>query len=210
MKWLLLFGLALCTGCMPMVQHGPWIYSGPSGAVGAAGGAVAEVSTNAWDAGPLFDFGAGLRVGIPFNDSTHQGVSLGARLPLIGFLALDGSNADGIFQVINFDGYVTGPRLGELHTAAGVTLSGYHYMPYVQLGRFEKRYGTVALMRVRDLDLTVLSYGVTWVRHAGEQTLSHVTLLGGYAGRWQNSEDMAFVAIGINFEFIRKNARTGS
>ena len=198
-------------GCFPVVQHGPWVQPGMSGAVGATGALVGAVGddTDREFAGYL-NFDGGLRIGIPIiNESTLQGVSFGAQLPLVGLLWIEGDDDDDLLTFLNFDGYVSGPNIGHRNSAAGVMLSRYHVTPYVQFGEYDKWYGTLAVTTARENnDLFMIAPSFTQLRRMGRNTVSHVTYTVGYGST--GDERSVVAGVSIMFEFHRKNARTGS
>ncbi|HET9439659.1 MAG TPA: hypothetical protein VFO52_05790 [Longimicrobiales bacterium] len=209
MKWLLL-GCLLCTGCLPVVQHGPWVRHGYSGALGGSGALVANFEDGP-DFGAFINFEGGLRAGFTAHDSSYKGASLGVQLPLVAFLDIDDTDDDlGFLRFINIDGYFTGPEVGNgLITAAGATVSNYHFMPYVQLGHYDDWYATLAVSLPRESDLFIVAPSYTSVRRAGTHTVSQATITVG-AGQGEG-ESLFFIAgVSIIFEFHRKNARTGS
>ena len=203
MKLVVLAVSLLTAACMPVVQHGPWVQRGYSGNLGASGGAMTEIEGSAAIA-PFFSFDGGMRVGITPNDSSHSGAAIGVQLPLMALLAMGDGDDEGPFgflQFINLDGYVTGPRISGLHTAAGVTASNYHYMPYLQAGRYDKGYGSLALMIARDPEFVMFAPSYTTVERQGAGSTRHVTIT---AGVGNNGDETLFMAgFTLIFEFHR-------
>ena len=203
MRFAVLLAAALCTGCMPVVQHGPWVHRGYSGSLGASGGASTELDGPA-TIQPFFSFEGGMRVGITPADSSHEGASIGVQLPLLSVLAALDASEDAPFAFLQFlqlEGYVTAPRVGGLHTAAGLTASNFHYMPYVQAGRYDDWYSTVALMVARDPDFMMIAPSYTTVARSSPGTLRHVTLT---AGVGTTGDETLFMAgFTLIFEFHR-------
>jgi hypothetical protein len=206
MRWLLLAAVALCSGCVPVVQHGPWVRPGLSGSL--SGGAGAGVNVDG-GAGPFFTFDGSMRASVQTNDSLHTGVSLGVQLPLMALLAFgeeDSSDEPFAFlHLLHLDGYVTGPVVNGIHTAAGLTVSEFHVMPYVQAGRYDRDYVSFAAMFMRESDVVIAAPSYTWLRRIGDQTLSAITLTAGM-GRGEG-ETVFLGGLTIGFEFHGKNAR---
>jgi hypothetical protein len=205
MRWLVLVAALLWSGCVPVVQHGPWVRRGMSGTL--SGGAGIGASTDG--AGPFFTFDGSMRAAVQTNDSLHTGVSLGLQMPLIALLAVgDASEANepfGFLRLLHFDGYVTGPVFNGVNTAAGLTVSEYHVMPYVQAGRYDRDYVSFAAMFVRESGVIIAAPSYTMLRRNGDQSLTMITLTTG-VGRG-DSETVFLGGITLGLEFHGKNAR---
>ena len=207
MRWLLLVAAVLCSGCVPVVQHGPWVRPGVSGSISGGAGVSADFADGA--AGPFFTFDGSMRAAVQTNDSLHTGVSLGLQMPLLGLLVIgEESDPDEPFEfvrLLQLDGYVTGPVVNGINTAAGLTISEFHVMPYVQAGRYDRDYISLAAMFVRESDVVIAAPSYTWLRRIGDQTLSAITLTAGM-GRGEG-ETVFLGGLTIGFEFHGKNAR---
>ena len=206
MRCALLLAL-LCSGCMPVVQHGPWVRPGSSGAVGSTAGVAAEYGEFG-SVSPFFSFEGGMRVGITPRDTSYQGVALGVQLPVIALFADAFESGDdrlfGFLQYLNLDGYVTGPRSGDLRTAVGLTASAYHFMPYVQAGKLDEWYGTLGVIKLKETGAILIAPSYTNLRRVTPRTVSHVTYT---AGIGMGGDDVAFLlGLSFIFEFHRKNA----
>ena len=180
MRFVLLLVL-LCSGCMPAVQHGPWVRPGLSGAIGGSAGVAGDVDA-AGELQPFFSFDGGMHLGITPEDSTYRGASVGLHLPLISLFANAFNETDAAFgfaRFINIDAYVTGPQAKELRTAGGLTVSRFHTMPYLQIGKLDDWYGTLAAMFIRDSGVVIVAPSFTDVRRSGNQTVSHLTFTAG-------------------------------
>ena len=206
MRFALLLAL-LCSGCMPVVQHGPWVRRGGSGSIGGTAAVAADFGEDG-SAAPFFSFEGGMRAGWTPTDSSNNGASLGLQLPVVALFAdafEDGTDqAFGFLQFLNLDGYVTGPRLGKHLTAAGLTLSRYHAMPYIQFGKLDDWYGTASLLLMREDNTIIFAPSFTDVRRTGERSVTHLTFT---AGMGMGGDEVAFIAgLSLIFEFHRKNA----
>lgn len=203
---LALVACAWFAGCFPVVQHGPWVRPGMSGAAGGTGALIAPVGNDAEGFAGYLNFDGGLRIGVPFNRQTQQGISFGAQLPLTGLLWIEGDDDDDLLTFINFDGYVSGPMIGGRNTSAGAMVSRYHVTPYVQLGRYDKWYGTLAVTTGRNnTDFFMVAPSYTQLRRLGDRTLAHITYTLGFGGT--DSDKSVVGGISIMFEFHGKHAR---
>lgn len=191
-----------------MVQHGPWVRSGSSGSVGASVGIGANLADQP-ELGPFVNFEGGLRAGLTLDDSTHQGLSVGMQLPLVSLLLSEETDATfGFLEFVNVDGYVTGPRLGELDTSFGITASNYHFMPYVQAGRYDEWYATLAVSVPNDDVGVIIGPSYTSVNRKAPTWVAQATYTA--AIRTGARETIFMAGISLIFEFHRKNARSGS
>jgi hypothetical protein len=204
MRAVLLVALT-CSGCMPVVQHGPWVRHGTSGAVGGTAGVAAEYGEFG-SVAPFFSFEGGAHIGITPNDSSYKGVGIGVQLPVISLIAAGDSpeGANELFRYLNFDAYVTGPTTGETRTAIGATGSSFHLMPYVQAGRLDEWYGTLGVILLRDSEGLIIAPSFTQLRRNSSWNVTHVTYT---AGVGVGGDDVA-VLLGLSFifEFHGKNA----
>jgi hypothetical protein len=195
----------MCSGCVPVVQHGPWVRRGMSGTLSGGAG----ISANTDGASPFFTFDGSMRAAVQTNDSLHTGLSLGVQLPLMAVLAIgEESNVDdpfGFLRLLHFDGYVTGPVINGVNTAAGLTVSEFHIMPYVQAGRYDRDYVSFAAMFVRESDVFIAAPSYTMLRRNGERSSTMITLTAG-VGRG-DSETVFLGGITLGLEFHGKNAR---
>jgi hypothetical protein len=198
----------LCAGCMPIAQHGPWVRPGLSGSVGGSAAVAGDVGSDESSLSPFFSFDGGMRLGMPFNDTTHHGVSVGLHLPLLGVLAgaFDEQSDDfGVSQLLNVDAYVAAPAGGATSLGVGMTASRYHTMPYIQVGRLDQWYGTLGIMNLNETYTFIIAPSFTQVRRNTEQRVSHITLT---AGLGSGESEIAILAgISLIFEFHGKNAR---
>jgi hypothetical protein len=197
----------LCSSCMPVVQHGPWVRPGMSGAIGASAAVTGSFDGTA-GLQPFFSFDGGMRAGITPKDSTYDGLSVGVQLPLIALLADAYDESDDLFGFagfLNVDAYVTGPRINERRTAGGLAISRYHTMPYIQFGELDDWYGTLSVMLLRESDVVIVAPSFTDVRRTGDRSVSHLTLTAG-VGRG-DGETVFLAGLSLIFEFHGKNAR---
>jgi hypothetical protein len=200
--------MLLCSGCMPVVQHGPWVRRGASGAIGGTAGVAAEYGDGS-GVQPFFSFEGGMRAGITPNDSSHRGAAIGLQLPVIALFADAFETGDdqlfGFIRFLNADAYITGPTYGATRTSAGVTASSYHLMPYIQAGELDDWYGTLGVILLRESDAVIIAPSFTQVRRNNPTTVSHVTYT---AGLGVGGDDVAVIlGLSLIFEFHRKNAR---
>ena len=203
----LLLALVL-SGCVPVVQHGPWVRPGSSGSVGGSAGIAGDFGGEA-EFAPFISFEGGIRAGLPYNDSTRQGVGLGVQLPLFALL-VDDANSDtfDFLEYINLDGYFSGPMWGGRHTALGVIASRFHYMPYVQVGEYDDWFATVAVSVPTEANGVMIAPSYTKLRRNTETWVTQATYTA--ALRTGHGETIFMAGISLIFEFHRKNARTGS
>ena len=177
--------------------------------MGASFGVGASFAEGA-ELGPFVNFEGGFRAGLTLNDSTHRGFSVGVQLPLVSLLLSDGNHGGtfGFLEYVNLDGYFTGPRAGELDTSFGVTASRYHFMPYVQLGRYDEWYGTLAVSVPNDDVGVIIGPSYTSVNRKTATWVTQATYTA--ALRIGDGETIFMTGVSLIFEFHRKNARSGS
>lgn len=205
--WALLVVMAV-TGCVPVVQHGPWVRAGASGSIGGSAGVAGDFGDDT-EFAPFISFEGGMRVGLPYKDSTHQGIGLGAQLPLFALL-VDDANSDtfDFLEYINLDGYFSGPMWRERHTALGVVASRFHYMPYVQVGQYDDWFATLAVSVPNEASGILIAPSYTKLRRNTDTWVTQATYTA--ALRTGQGEAIFMAGISLIFEFHRKNARTGS
>jgi hypothetical protein len=207
MRAAVLIMVLLCSGCVPVVQHGPWVRRGISAAGGGTAGAAAEWNESGQIA-PLISFEAGVRAGITPNDSSSAGASLGLQLPLLSLLMeLEAPNNDELdfLRFVNLDGYIALPGPRQLHLGAGMTASNLHSMPYIQAGRLDQWYATLAIMFVRESDIVIVAPSYTVVRRQESWWAQHITFTAGYG---VSGDERVFMGgLSIMMELHGNNAR---
>jgi hypothetical protein len=208
MRAAVLIAALLCSGCVPVVQHGPWVRRGISAVGGGTAGAAAEWNESGQVA-PIISFEGGVRAGITPNDSSASGASLGLQLPLLSLLldvgAPDNDELD-FLQFVNLDGYIALPGPRQLHLGAGMTASNFHYTPYIQAGRLDKWYATLALMLIHESDIVIVAPSYTVVRRQDTWLVQHITLTAGF-GVNDDAERVLMGGLTIMMELHSKNAR---
>lgn len=194
------------SGCVPVVQHGPWVRDGYSGSVG---GSAVVVTDFEFDQGnriaPLISFDGGMRWGFANSDSTSDGVALGVQVPLLAFFVVGENDGDSFFsnllQFINFDGYIATRLTDEVDASFGITASSYHTMPYVQFGKYDKWYTTQAVVLATESTDWMWSPSFTWVQRGSGNTRTHFSLNGAIAS---GDNDVIWMAgFSIMFEMAR-------
>jgi hypothetical protein len=196
----------LASGCVPVVQHGPWVRDGYSGSVGGSAVAVTDFE---FDEGnriaPLISFDGGMRWGFANSDSTSDGFALGVQVPLLAFFVVNENDGDSFFsnflQFINFDGYIATRLSDELDGSFGITASSYHTMPYAQLGKYDKWYTTQAVVLTAESMDWMWSPSFTWVQRGRGNMRTHFSLNGAIAS---GEDELIWMAgFSIMFEMVR-------
>ncbi len=196
---------ALTSGCAPIVQHGPWVRRGISGTAGGTAGVASDL-IGGTAASPYISLDAGVRAGIAEHDSSRIAGALGLQLPMLSIALLtDIEDPVQITEFVSLDGYVAIPLLSGLHTAAGFTRSSLHSMPYIQIGAYERWFGTLAVMSMHRNDLMLIAPSFTSVERLNRGTVLHLTATVG-AGRDHEDETILMFGFGVQFEFHRKHA----
>jgi hypothetical protein len=207
MRHFAMIAVLLCGGCMPIAQHGPWVRPKLSGSVGGTA-AVAGDLDNDSRMQPFFSFDAGARVGFPLNDTTQHGFSIGLGLPLVAVLAdafRDYDDDWAIVQMLNVDAYGAFAAGPETNLAVGATVSRFHWMPYIQVGKLDDWYGTLGVLKINDTDTYLMAPSFTQVRRNSPGQVTHITFT---AGLGTGEDDIALLAgFSLIFEFHRNNAR---
>ncbi len=195
----------LASGCVPVVQHGPWVRDGYSGSVGGSAVAVTDFEFDGNRIAPLISFDGGMRWGFANSDSTSDGFAVGLQVPLIAFL-VSGQNTGGSFfsdflQFINVDGYIATRLTNEVDASFGITASSYHTMPYLQFGKYDKWYTTQAFMLATESTDWMWSPSFTWVQRGRGNTRTHFSINGAVATA---DDDVIWMAgFSIMFEMAR-------
>lgn len=153
--------VAGCVACVPAVSHGPRVSGGLSGGVTATLPLGPRYNDGDWGDQPFLygpagvDLGYGWAAAQPDRAAYRLGVHLPA--PLVTF-----AQADAYVQV-------PGRWFGALDAGAGLNVSIYHVMPYLQLGRIGVAgsgwYTTqgVNFLRNTNDEYQNALYGVLWV-----------------------------------------------
>lgn len=198
----------LCTACMPLVHHGPWIRDRVS--ADASISAIRADDTGG-EAGFGFALDGGIRYGHIIDDSTKSGVSAGVQMPLTAILAFGEMESPGdLLSVLSGDVYFAGSRARPYAKSAGIQFSRFHFMPYVQIGSPAPEsgswYTTQSILFGRDdSDLVMWVPSITMIEGGEHGGASHLTFSAGW-GR-EREETRWFLALTVEFELFHAESK---